>query len=431
MLYILYRSILSREDRTMNEIKVTLNKVFAPAHTTDKRYVVMKGSAGSGKSADCGRFYPLRLLQQPGRNLLCVRKADVSNANSTFNELVSAIENMGLSDYFKITTSPKLKIQCVNGNCIMFAGMLNEKERDRIRSITAPHGKITDIWMEEATEFTRSDFEILDDRLRGKLDKGLFYQFRLTFNPVSASNWIKREFFDFTDDDTILVNSTYLDNIFTDEAFIKRQNRRRLRDPKGYKVYGLGEWGETEGLILQTWEVKDFSLDYDNFDMIRIGQDFGYNHANVILTIGFYDDDIYILDELYCKGMTTQRIIEIADGRVPKDVPMWCDSANPDKIQEWYDAGWNADKVNKGGSQGSVDAQIDFLQSKRIYIHPRCVKTREEISHWQYLKDPRDEERYLDKPREIDDDTMAALRYAVEDARKPPSEWGTADGYNF
>ena len=75
-------------------ISVQANKCFIPCNRSKCRYVVMKGSAGSGKSMDTAQNYILRLMQDKGRNLLCVRKADVTNRDSTFAELQGAIFRM-------------------------------------------------------------------------------------------------------------------------------------------------------------------------------------------------------------------------------------------------------------------------------------------------------------------------------------------------
>lgn len=64
-------------------IKVELNPAFKEVNRSKRRYIVMKGSAGSGKSVDTATNYILRLLQDPGRNLLCVRKSDITNRDST------------------------------------------------------------------------------------------------------------------------------------------------------------------------------------------------------------------------------------------------------------------------------------------------------------------------------------------------------------
>ena len=73
------------------KIKVEANAGFKEVDRSKKRYIVMKGSAGSGKSMDTAQNYIIRLMNDPGRNLLCVRKADVTNRDSTFAELQSAI----------------------------------------------------------------------------------------------------------------------------------------------------------------------------------------------------------------------------------------------------------------------------------------------------------------------------------------------------
>lgn len=74
-----------------DEYNVQMNPGFKEVDRSCKRYIVMKGSAGSGKSVDTAQNYILRLMQDPGRNLLCVRKADVTNRDSTFAELQGAI----------------------------------------------------------------------------------------------------------------------------------------------------------------------------------------------------------------------------------------------------------------------------------------------------------------------------------------------------
>ena len=235
------------------ELLVPANAVFAPVHRSRCRYVVLRGSAGSGKSADTAQSYILRLLAEPGRNLLCVRKIDDANRSSTFSELVSAITRIGVSRYFDTTHSP-LSITCrKNGNTVLFRGLLDERQREKLKSITFPHGKLTDIWIEEATELEEADLDMLDDRLRGELPEGLFYQIKLTFNPVSINHWLKRRFFDTRDPSVFTHQSTYLDNRFLDPDFHARMERRRVQDPDGYRVYGLGEWGLSGGQYFSEW----------------------------------------------------------------------------------------------------------------------------------------------------------------------------------
>ena len=152
----------------------------------------------------------------------------------------------------------------------------------------------------------------------------------------------------------------------------------------------------------------------NDYDDIAIGQDFGFNHANAILLMGIKDDNIYILDEIYLFEKDTSEIIQEAIRHaIPKNKKMWCDSAEPDRIKMWSKAGYRADGVNKGGSQGSVKAQIDWLKQRQIFVNPSCTNTIRELQQWKWRKDERTGE-YLDEPVPFQDDAMAALRYGVE-----------------
>lgn len=226
--------------------------------------------------------------------------------------------------------------------------MNDEKQREKLKSIAVKRGKLTDVWIEEATELTQSDFEIIDDRLRGELPKGQFYQIRLTFNPVSSSHWIKKHFFDRADPDVFTHHSTYKDNRFIDAAYYRRMERRKEVDPDGYCIYGLGEWGEVGGLILTNYVVEDFDTSPERFDYMVNSQDFGYNHADCIGEVGFKDGELYLCREIYEFEKDTGELIDLANKKgFDKSLTMWCDSAEPDRIKMWRKAGYKARGVKK------------------------------------------------------------------------------------
>lgn len=400
-------------------ITLKANPCFREVDLSRKRYVVMKGSAGSGKSVDTAQNYILRLMSDPGRNLLCVRKSDVTNRDSTFAELQGAIFRMfgeQYKNYWYINTSNML-LECkCNHNQIIFRGMNDDKQREKLKSITFKRGKLTDVWIEEATELAQSDFEIIDDRLRGELPDGQFYQIRMTFNPVSSSHWIKQVFFDRKDPEVLTHHSTYKGNRFIDAAYYRRMERRKEVDPDGYRIYGLGEWGEVGGLILTNYTVEEFDIAPERFDYMVNAQDFGFNHANCIGEVGFKDGDLYLCRELYKFELDTSEIIKLADNdNFNKRLTMWCDSAEPDRIKMWQKAGYRAKGVKK--EPNSVRAQIDHLKRLRIHIHPSCVNTIKEIQQWKWKKDEKTN-TYLDEPVNFFDDAMAMLRYSIEEERK-------------
>ena len=396
-----------------------MNPAFKEVNQSKKRYIVMKGSAGSGKSVDTAQNYILRLMKDNGRNLVAMRKSDITNRDSTFAELTGALYKM-FGDkyelYWKINKSP-LQLTCKhNGNQIIFRGMNDERQREKLKSITFPKGKLTDVWLEEATEFTQADVEIIDDRLRGVLPEGLFYQIKMTFNPVSKSHWIKKVYFDIKDDNVLTHHSTYLGNRFIDEAYKARMERRKIVDPEGYRIYGCGDWGEVGGLILSNYIIEDFDTSPTRFDYMVNSQDFGYNHANCIGEVGFKDGELYLCREIYVFEKDTAEIIQEANKKAfQKDITMWCDSAEPDRIKMWQKAGYRARGVKK--EQNSVKAQIDHLKQHKIHIHPSCVNTIKEIGQWKWKKDDKTN-TYLDEPVNFFDDAMAMLRYSIEEERR-------------
>lgn len=65
------------------KITIKANPAFREVNRSKKRYIVMKGSAGSGKSVNTAQNYILRLMRDKGRNLVCIRKSDITNRDST------------------------------------------------------------------------------------------------------------------------------------------------------------------------------------------------------------------------------------------------------------------------------------------------------------------------------------------------------------
>jgi phage terminase large subunit len=194
---------------------------------------------------------------------------------------------------------------------------------------------------------------------------------------------------------------------------------RKEQDPEGYRIYGEGEWGEIGGVILHNYVIEELPTDFDRYDSVHYAQDFGFNHANCILEVGFKDDEIYILRELYEYEKDTDELIQLANTKgFDKKKIMYCDSAEPDRIQMWCKAGYKARAVNKGGSQGCVNAQIDYLKQHKIHIDGSCINTIKEIQQWKWQKDSKTG-LYTDEPVNIFDDAMAALRYSVEPYRQP------------
>lgn len=241
---------------------VQFNSVFREFNRTKCRYRLARGSAGSGKSVNVAQDFIAKLMdpKYTGANLLVVRKIEESNKDSTYAELISAIHRIcgDLADIIWTIRESPMKLICkTTGNEILFRGMKDRSQREKVKSISFSRGKLVWIWIEEATELEEEDVDILDDRLRGELpNPNLYYQITFTFNPISADHWIKAKYFDIQSPDIYTHHSTYRDNRFIDEAYYKRMELRRIQDPDGYLVYGLGEWGILGGQFFSMWNKR-------------------------------------------------------------------------------------------------------------------------------------------------------------------------------
>lgn len=217
--------------------KRAFNRCYLPLLENDNRYLVLYGGAGSGKSYFAAERFLIKLLREPMCNLLVVRAVGNTNRDSTFALFKQVINKWGLSEYFKYNESD-LRITCrLNQNSVIFKGLDNA---EKLKSITFAKGELTDIWIEEATEIDESSFNQLDVRLRGK---GTKKQITVTFNPIDVTHWLKKRFADRKDDNITFFHSTYKDNNFLDEEYIKLLESYRDSDPYYYMVYCLGQWG--------------------------------------------------------------------------------------------------------------------------------------------------------------------------------------------
>ncbi len=224
--------------------KRLFNRSFWPLLEDEHRYLVIYGGAGSGKSYFVAQRYITKLLT--GKlNLLVVRNTGKSNRDSTFALLKQIINGTKLRDQYgnELPTSRLVTVNSAdmrirfNKNEIIFAGL---DDVEKLKSITFSNGELTDIWIEEASEITESDFNQLDIRLRGE---GTKKQIILSFNPIDVNHWLKRRFIDTKSDDVTVHHSTYRDNEHLDKDYTRLLESYKDSDPYYYQVYCLGEWG--------------------------------------------------------------------------------------------------------------------------------------------------------------------------------------------
>lgn len=215
------------------------NEAYLPALKLKNRYLVFYGGAGSGKSYFIAQRYIVKLMEEKMCNILVVRAYANTNKVSTYALFKQVISKWRLGKYFKCFDG-EVKIRClVNGNEVIFKGL---DDSEKLKSITFQTGELTDIWVEEASEISDAqDFNQLDVRLRGK---GVKKQIVISFNPIDVNHWLKKKFFDDKKNREIKIfHTTYKDNKFLDEDYVKLLESYKRTDPYYYSVYCLGVWG--------------------------------------------------------------------------------------------------------------------------------------------------------------------------------------------
>ena len=384
-----------------SDLHLLTNDIFYPHYTTTDRYFVSMGGAGSGKSVFSVQKVLFRVLTETDHRFLVVRKVAKTLRNSIFALFRDTISQWGLSQHFDITPST-LSITCkLNGNEIWFAGM---DDPEKIKSITG----ITSILVEEASELKSEDFDQLDLRLRGYTKN--YKQIILSFNPISILHWLKKRFFDVAQPNATVVHSTYKDNKFIDADYKAVLEGLKDKDPLYYDVYCLGKWGSLGQMVFSNYVVEDFDTDYQHFNNVYHGIDWGFNDPSAYIRVGLKDDNIYIIDELYETKKSNAELIKIVDSVHNKAYSITGDASEPSRIKEFQSQGYKIQAAKKG--PGSVKAGIDFIRGRKVYIHPNCVNFLKEISHYQYKSDRHG--NVTDEPIDAMNHLIDALRYSIE-----------------
>lgn len=361
-------------------------------------------------------------MKYPDANTLVVRKTYRTLKDSCFTELKWAVNRLEVSEFWDIKESPLEMTYRPTGQKIYFRGL---DDPLKVTSITVEHGYLCWAWIEEAYEISNeTDFDMLDESIRGAIPKetGLFKQITLTFNPWNEHHFLKKRFFDSPDDETLAITTNYLCNEWLDESDHKKFENMKIRNPRRYKVAGLGDWGIVDGLIYENWEERIFDIDeIRRLKSVKscFGLDFGYTNDPSALFCGLVDDKaktIWIFDEMYGEGMSNEAIASTVTNMGYAKERIRADSAEPKSIDRLRALGLaRIRKARKG--KDSINNGIDYLQDFHIIIHPRCVNFLTEISNYTWAVDPKTGKR-INVPIDDFNHLMDAMRYATEDMHK-------------
>lgn len=371
------------------------------------RWEIYKGSAGSGKSHFITQKIIIKALREKRRVMVC-RRYGTTMRNSVFKLFKDVIESFKITHLTRIKESD-MGIVLPNGSEIIFVGLDNE---EKLLSIAG----ITDVFIEEVYEVPKEIVDQLNLRMRGKAPN---QQIFMAFNPISAKHWL----YDFCEGSTrpessIYSQSTFRDNPFLPDEYVKALEDMYRTNPNKARVFCDGEWGaDVEGLVYKNHILSDFDINelIKKGLEVRVGIDWGFVDPTTVV-VSLFDKakkEIYVIGEFYKRGATLE---EIKEGIVMLGISkqkMYCDGAEPDKVDYLRRNGFNAVSAKKGA--GSVKAGISFLQDMRIICHESCVNVAAELGNYVYLKDKKTGQYIEDSYDHDFSHTMDALRYSYSD----------------
>jgi len=216
---------------------IRVNDVYLPYYTSDKRYLVLYGGSGSGKSVFASQKILTRATTEKKHRFLCIRKVANTLRSSVYQRFFDLILDLGLMSEFDINKSEMRFTHRPTGNEILMVGL---DDVEKLKSIEG----VTGIWVEEATELSEADFDQIDLRLRGETNN--YKQIILTFNPIDESHWLKKRFFDSDLNNCETLRTTFKDNHFIDDEYRRVLEQKASVSPNLYRIYYLGEWGRED-----------------------------------------------------------------------------------------------------------------------------------------------------------------------------------------
>lgn len=378
------------------------------------RYKVVKGSRASKKSSTQSLKVIMEIMENPCINWLVVRKTERTLRDSCFAQLKWAMRQLKVERYFKCSVSPLEITYIPTGQKILFRGL---DDPLKVTSITVEVGALCRLWIEEAYEIMSEDaFNRLDESIRGQLPNGMYHQVVLTFNPWSDRHWLKKRFFDEPSENVLALTTNYMCNEFLGESDLALFEEMK-KNPKRYKVAGLGEWGVVDGLVYENWKEQDFSIDeVRKLQGVKaiFGLDFGYTTGPTALFCGVVDAAerrLYVFDELYERALTNRAIAERVQRLGYAKEAIIADCAEPKSITELREFGLTRARASKKGADSILNG-VQRIQDYEIIVHPRCVNFLTEISQYQWEKDRFG--KYTGKPEDDNNHLMDAMRYAFE-----------------
>ena len=303
----------------LNSIDLTAHiaPVYTPVHEDiqnhEHSYINLPGGRGSCKSS----FVSLEIVGGIMKDLtgesstIVFRRYGNTMRESVYAQISWAIEQLGVSQYWRGNVSPMQFTFLPTGAQIIFRGL---DDSSKLKSIKPRKGIFRYIWFEEFSELPGENFtrSVLQSVQRGGEKFTVFRSFN---PPISASNWANI-YIQRPDPRGITLHTSYLDvpAEWLGEGFIYEAERLKEINEAAYKHEYLGEATGTGGEVFPNITVRNITdEEISRMQYIYAGIDFGFSIDPAVFIRVAYDrkyDTVYLLDEIYKKHMSNNQLAD-------------------------------------------------------------------------------------------------------------------------
>ncbi len=371
----------------MQKVKVKTNKVYNHLERSKAKIIVEQGGTRSGKTYNILLWILLSYCAKNSHKIITIcRRSFPALRGTVMRDFFQIIKDYDLySEEYHNKTANEYYI---NGNTIEFISLdMPQKIRGRKRDL---------LFANEANELTYEDWQQLLFRTNERAI--------LDYNPSEEFHWIYDNVL--TRDDVDFYQTTYKDNPFLGEVVKAEIERLKDIDQNYWRVYGLGERGQSRSLVYTFSTCKEIPSEAK---LVAYGLDFGFsNDPTALVRTYLLDDNMYVDELIYRTGMTNQDIAkEMGSLGLDKHNEVFADSAEPKSIEEIYRMGWNVKPTIKG----AINLGIDIIRRYKLFATERSFNVIKELRNYKYIEDKNG--LITNKPLDNFNHGLDAMRYSV------------------
>jgi phage terminase large subunit len=371
----------------MTTVSIKTNKVFRHLETSKAKIVVEQGGTRSGKTYNILLWIIFSYCNKnTGKIITICRRSFPALRGTVMRDFFQIIRDNELySEDYHSKTANEYKI---NGNTVEFISLdMPQKIRGRKRDL---------LFINEANELNYEDWQQLIFRTNERVI--------LDYNPSEEFHWIYDQVL--TRTDVEFHQTTYKDNPFLGDVIKQEIERLKEVDENYWRVYGLGERGQSRSLVYTFNVCKQIPKEAK---LVAYGLDFGFsNDPTSLVRTYVLDDNMYVDELIYRTGMTNQDIAkEMALLGLDKSNEVFADSAEPKSIEEIYRMGWNVKPTIKG----AINLGIDIIRRYKLHATESSYNLIKELRNYKYIEDKNGV--ITNKPVDNFNHGLDALRYSV------------------